>query len=53
MGGEDREDRGVGGRDSVEEVDSGVPHGMVAVNVEELAVGAVEAVQWNGISSGS
>ena len=41
----DRKDRGVGGRDGVEEVDGGVPHGMVAMNVEKLAVGAVEAVE--------
>ena len=30
--GKDREDRGVSGRDGVEEVDSGIPHGMVAID---------------------
>ena len=33
------------GGDGVEKVDGCVPHGMVAVEVEELAAGAVEAVE--------
>ena len=35
----------MGGGDGVEKVDGCVPHGMVAVDVEELAAGAVEAVE--------
>jgi hypothetical protein len=40
----------VGGGDGVEKVDSCVPHGMVAVDVEELTAGAVEAVEGRLIS---
>ena len=32
----------MGGGDSVEKVDDCAPHGMVTVDVEELAAGAVE-----------
>ena len=35
----------MGGGDGVEKVYGCVPHGMVAVDVEELAAGAVEAVE--------
>ncbi len=35
----------MGGGDGVEKVDGCVSHGMVAVDVEELAAGAVEAVK--------
>ncbi len=36
----------MGGGDGIEKVDDGcVPHGMVAVNIKELAAGAVEAVE--------
>ena len=37
----------MGGGDGIEKVDGCVPHGMVAVNVEEMAAaaGAVEAVE--------
>ena len=45
----------MGGVDGVEKVDGCVPHGMVAVDVEELAVGAVEAVEGQlvGINGGA
>ncbi len=45
----------MGGVDGVEKVDGCVPHGMVAVDVEELAVGAVEAVEGQlvGINAGA
>ena len=36
----------VGGGDGVEQVDGCVPHNMVAVDVEKLAAGAVEAEEW-------
>ena len=35
----------MGGGDGVEKVYGCIPHGMVAVDVEELAAGAVEAVE--------
>ena len=41
----DREDGGVVGRNCVEKVNGGVPNGVVPVDVEKLAVGAVEAVE--------
>jgi hypothetical protein len=45
----------VGGGDGVEKVDGCVPHGMVAVDVEELAAGAVEVVEGRlvGIDGGA
>ena len=43
--GKDGEDGGVRGDDGVEQVDGGVADGIVAVNVEELTGGAVEAVK--------
>jgi hypothetical protein len=43
--GKDGEDGGVRGGDGVEQVDGGVADGIVAVNVEELTGGAVEAVE--------
>ena len=41
------------GGDGIEKVDGCVPHGMVAVDVEELAAGAVKAVAEQGDSSAS
>ena len=35
----------MGGGDGVEQVDGCIPHSMVAVDVEELAAGAVKAVE--------
>ena len=36
----------MGGKDGIEKIDGcTVPHGMVEVDVEELATGAVEAVE--------
>ena len=45
----------MGGGDGVEQVDGCVPHSMVAVDVEELAAGAVETVEGHliGIDGGT
>jgi hypothetical protein len=46
LGRTDRMEVSVGGGDGVEKVDGCIPHGMVvAVDVKELAAGAVEAVE--------
>jgi hypothetical protein len=42
----------VGGGDGVEQVDGCIPHSMVAVDVEELAAGAVKAVEGRLIGIG-
>ena len=44
----------MGGGDGIDKVDGCVPHSMVAVDVEELAAGAVKAVEGRliGINSG-
>ena len=45
----------MGGGDGVEKVNGCVPHGMVAVDVEKLAAGAVKAVEGRlvGIDGGA
>ena len=45
----------MGGGDGVEQVDGCIPHSMMAVDVEELAAGAVKAVEGRliGIDGGA
>jgi hypothetical protein len=45
----------MGGGDGIEKVDGCIPHGMVAVDVEELAAGAIKAMEGRlvGIDGGA